>query len=292
MPKSKSFALDYRIVFEGGDADRNMLEAYPAAHTLEGLTWALSLTLHFGVTGELRGRGDLSSSAKIFVLPARRGSFINDLNILIQENPFLVVTVGAYAMNTVTPYINGLIKFTFSKALGLDSSFPPGAKRSLRKLDDEKLDKLVERIEPPLTRAHAVIGKTANFVSFKSKRTELATLDAHTKAYLEAKRSDTFEVIDTNITSFNLLTGNGRLYDPEAETTAAFTLSTTPAKGTKNILIQSMEQYSLGRQGQIRIVVQRVETVEHRLKKFIITSAEEIPRSDWLNGSDPLRSRR
>ena len=122
--------------------------------------------------------------------------------------------------------------------------------------------------------------------------TEKETFTDEYKAYLEAKRSDTFEVIDTNITSFNLLTGNGRLYDPEAETTAAFTLSTTPAKGTKNILIQSMEQYSLGRQGQIRIVVQRVETVEHRLKKFIITSAEEIPRSDWLNGSDPLRSRR
>src|SRR6056300_871362 len=113
-----SILLNYKIKFEGKDADRHLLEAYPTAHTLEGLTWALALTLHFGITGQVRGRGDLSKSAKIFISPPKRGSVINDLNILVQQNPFLVATVGAYTVNTVSPHINGLLKYAFNHALG------------------------------------------------------------------------------------------------------------------------------------------------------------------------------
>lgn len=289
MPNSEIINLKYKIKFDGGDADQHRLEAYPAAQSLEGLTWALGLTLHFGVTGDVRGRGNLSRSAKIFISPPRRGSVLNELNILVQENPFLVATVGAYAVGTVTPYINGLIKYTFNQALGEGGEFPTGAKRLLRKLNGDDLDKLVTRIEPPLTRAHAVIGKTADTITFKSKRTDIAELNHDTKAYLDAKLTDAFETIDTNVTSFNVLTGNGRLYDHETEGTAAFSLSSSPREGTKSTMIASMEQFASGRKGTIRVVVQRVETVEHRLKKFVVASAEEIPPSDWVDGIDPMR---
>ena len=38
------------------------------------------------------------------------------------------------------------------------------------------------------------------------------------------------------------------------------------------------------------MTTQRVETKEGRLKKLIVTSAEEIPHADWEDGIDPLRS--
>ena len=157
-----SLQLNYKIKFDGKDADRHRLEAYPAAHSLEGLTWALALTLHFGVTGEVRGRGDLSRSAKIYISPPRRGSVINELNIFVQENPFLVASAGAYTVNTVSPFINGLIRYAFNHALGIGGDFTHGVRRKLSGLDQDRLEKLVERIEPPLTRAHSVIGKTAD----------------------------------------------------------------------------------------------------------------------------------
>ena len=292
MPGSESIILNYKIKFDGGDADQHRLEAYPAAQTLEGLTWALALTLHFGVTGDVRGRGDLSRSAKIYISPPRRGSVLNDLNIIVRENPFLVATAGAYAVGTVTPYINGLIKYVFNQALGEGGDFPTGAKRLLRRLDGDDLDRLVTRIEPPLTRAHAVIGKTADTICFKSKRTDIAILNHRSKAYLDAELSDAFEIIDTNVTSFNVLTGNGRLYDHETEGTAAFSLSSSPRGGTKSTMISSMEQFASGRQGTIRVVVQRVETVESRLRKFVVSSAEEIPSTDWVDGVDPMRAAR
>jgi len=292
LPDSEIIRINYKVKFDGGDADQHRLEAYPAAQTLEGLTWALALTLHFGVTGDVRGRGNLSRSARIYISPPRRGSVLNDLNIIVQNNPFLVATAGAYAVTTVTPYVNGLIKYVFNQALGEGGEFPTGAKRILRRLNGDDLDKLVTRIEPPLTRAHSVIGKTADTICLKSKKTDLAILNTQTKAYLEAKLTDAFETIDTNVTSFNVLTGNGRLFDPETGGTAAFSLSSSPHEGTKSTMIASMDQFASGRCGTIRIIVQRVETVEHRLRKFVVSLAEEIPLQDWVDGVDPMRAAR
>jgi hypothetical protein len=292
LPSRELVELNYKIIFRGGDADDNRIEAYPAAQSLEGLMWALSLTLHFGITGDIRGRGDLSRSAKVYISPPKRGSVLYDLNILVQENAFLSVVVGGYAVNTIAPYLNGLISYTFNQALGEGGDEPSGARRFLKKLNGEKVDKLIKRIEPPLTRAHTAIGKTVETIEFKSKRTELAVLDIHTKAYLEAKLSDDFETVDTNVTSFNLLSGNGRIFDPDTKETAAFSVRSNAHHGTESTIIGSMEQYALGRRGTIRIVLQRVETVEGRLKKFVISSAQEIPHSDWIGGSDPMRSRR
>ena len=284
--------LRFQAKFEGRDADNNRLEAYPTAQSLEGLSWALAVTLHYGVTGDLRARGDLSRSAKIYFSPSRRGSFVQDIFIEIQQNPWLLGIVGGYAANTVTPYINGLIGYTFNQTIGAAKVIPRGAAKFIRKLNGDDLDELAVRIEPPLTRAHTAIGKTAETVTFKSRRTPLVLMNPITKGYLEARLTDEFETIDTNVTSFNLLTGNGRLYFLETEGTVPFSVHSTIGGDSRNALIRSMEHYSLGHEGKVRITAQRFETSDERIKKFVITSAEEVPQADWVQGRDPLRSRR
>ena len=44
--------------------------------------------------------------------------------------------------------------------------------------------------------------------------------------------------------------------------------------------------------GIIRIVGERVETSGGRLVKYIVGSAEELPKADWVDGNDPMRQRR
>ena len=284
--------LKFRATFEGLDADSNRLEAYPAAQSMEGLAWALSLTLHYGVTGELRNRGDLSRSAKIFVSPARRGSYFQDIYVVLQENPFLAGLVGGYAVNTVTPYINGLIGYVFNQTVGAAKVIPRGASTYIRRLNGDDLDELSVRIEPPLTRAHAAIGKTAETLTLTSRRTPLVLMNPITKGFLEARLADEFETIDTNVTSFNVLTGNGRLYSPDEDGTVPFSLHSEPSYGTKQTLIKSMEHYSMGHRGIIRITARRFATIDERLKKYVVTSAEEVPILDWEDGMDPIRQRR
>lgn len=89
--------ITYKLKFEGGDADRHQLEAYPAAQSLEGIIWALSITLNYGVTGKIRQRGDLSGACKVYISPPKRGSVLYGLTILIQDNQFIAGLIGGWS---------------------------------------------------------------------------------------------------------------------------------------------------------------------------------------------------
>lgn len=287
--------IPYKVIFTGLDADENELEAYAASKSLEGLTWALSTTINFAVTGKYKSRGDMSKSARIYMSPARQGSFIVAMNAWVVANPFLATVALGGAVSVVAPYVNKTIEYAFGKALGNISEIPEGFRRYYNKLSkDERneLDTLIQRIEPPLSRAHMVIGQTATEVAFKSKRTELFKMDEVTKEYIEAKPLGNPAVMVTNITAYNVVSRNGRMYDPVNGSTAAFTLIKSPLKGTANTITTSLDQYQAGRKGLVKVTADRVQTESGRLKKFLVTAAEEIAVEDWENGQDPLRSAR
>lgn len=284
--------IPYKIIFTGLDADENELEAYAASKSLEGLTWALSTTINFSVTGKYKSRGDMSKSARIYMSPARQGSFIVAMNAWVVANPFLTAVAGV-AAGLATPYINKTIEYAFGKALGNISDIPDGFRKYYKKLSKDELnelDILIQRIEPPLSRAHTVIGQTATELSFKSRRTELFKMDEVTKEYIEAKPLNAPEIMVTNITAYNVVSRNGRMYDPVNRSTAAFTLIKSPLKGTANTITTSLDQYQAGRKGLVKVTADRVQTESGRLKKFLVTAAEEIAVQDWQNGQDPLRS--
>lgn len=282
--------ISHKIQFEGKDADNHQIDAYTAAQSLEGLIWSISLTTHFGVTGEVRQRGNLRASSKIFISPPRRGSVIYDLNILVQEHPFLSLIIGGYTVNTVTPYINALIKYTFQAAMSGLREVPQELDQFFARLDEKKLEGLIERVEPPLTRAHKAVEATVDQISLISRQSTLATFDETSKSYLGANATGTFQNIDTNITSYNVLTRNGRLYHPDERTTVPFFVLNNAQSGTSEKLTASMNKYTAGRRGKIRIIAERVETTNGRLAKMNISSAEYIPSSDWEDGLDPLNS--
>lgn len=288
-------AIPYKIRFTGLDADRSELEAYAAAKSLEGLSWALSVCINFAVTGDYKSRGDMSRSAKIYLRPVRKGSFIAEMNALVQAHPFLSNIAIGVGVGVVVPYINKTIEYVFGRALGTISEVPADFKKyykRMSKAEKNELELLVQKVEPPLSRAHMVVGRTATNVQFISKRTEIFKMDALTKEYIEAKPANAPEVLHTNITAYNVVSRNGRMFDPVNGNTAAFTLVKSPLRGTANTITTSMDQYQAGRKGMVRVTVDRVQTESGRLKKFLVTAAEEISVADWENGQDPLRSRR
>lgn len=292
MAEYPKIDIPYRLKYEGRDATSNRLEAYQAARSLEGMVWALNISLFFAATGRVRQRGNLSSAGSIYIHPARRGSFVYDLTLLVQENPFISGIVGGWAANTVTPFVNGVISEAFKAATGIVSPPPVRSRKYIKRIDEAGFEKLVKRIEPPLTRGHSTIGSTSDTISLMQNKTSLAKFDHTTKQYLEAKLASGFYIIDTNITSFNILTGNGRLYHPEEEATFPFTLEDNSGPESSDWIIESMKNFKSGRKGIIRLSARRMETADGKLKRLRISSAEEVPPSDWEEGSDPLRSRR
>lgn len=287
--------IPFRVKFSGLDADRNELEAYSAAKSLEGLSWALSVTINFAVTGEYKSRGDMSRSARIYLRPPRSGSFIADMNAWVTVNPFLATVALGVGTGIVATYVTKLIEYVFKKALGLIFEMPSNFKKYYNRMSRKEkndLEILIQRIEPPLSRAHTVIDRTATKIAFSSKRTQLFEMDSLTKEYIEAVPAETPEIIHTNITAYNVVSRNGRMFDPKHSNTAAFTLVRSPLKGTASTVTTSMDQYQAGRKGMVKVTVDRVQTASGRLKKFLIMAAEEIPRTDWENGLDPLRAKR
>ena len=137
-----------------------------------------------------------------------------------------------------------------------------------------------------------MVGRTASEVQFISKRTKLFQMDQTTKEYIEAKPANAPEILHTNVTAYNVVSHNGRMFDPVNKSTAAFTLVKSPLKGTGNIITTSLDQYQAGRKGMVKVTVDRVQTESGRLKKFLVTAAEGIAPQDWENGQDPLRSSR
>ncbi|SIO29038.1 hypothetical protein [Vannielia litorea] len=282
--------IKQRLKFSGGDADNHKVDAYAAAQSLEGIVWALTIITHYGVSGKLRQRGDLSSSVRIFITPPKRGSVFYGLEVWIQENAFLAGMVGGYAVNTVTPFINGLVSYVLNASLTGIRQIPHGAKKYIGRLKDDEVDDLIARVEPPLTRAHAAIGKSVDLLQLTYRTKDLATLDLDSKRYLEARAREDFQTIDTNITSFNVLTGNGRLYHPDEKQTVPFSLSPQAMLGTPQVLTLSMSQYASGNRGVIRLTAQRVQNIDGRLKQLIVSAASEVPQSDWDAGQNPLRT--
>lgn len=281
--------IKQRVSFRGGDADSHRIEAYHSAQSLEGLVWATSVATHFAVSGKVRQKGDLSSSARIYLSPPKRGSVEFDLIIAVQNNQFISGVLAGYAANVLTPYVNGVVRYAFNNAMGLATVVPTGVKRAFGKLDDEDLAKLINRIEPPLTRAHKAIGESVDGIFISYRKKEVAQLNRATKSYLEARLRAEHTTIETNATSFNVLTGNGRLFEPVESEIVPFTLLPSALQGSKPTLLQSMEQYAMGNTGTIKITAQREETSDGRLKRLLVSAAEKIPESDWVDSVDPMR---
>ena len=255
--------IPYKVVFDGLDAEGNELEAYSASKSLEGLTWALSTTINFAATWNYKSQGDISKSAKIYMSRARQGSFIVAMNAWVIANPFIATVTLGVGASVVATYVNRTIEYVFGKALGSISDMPDGFRKYYKRLSkDEKneLELLIQRIEPPLSRAHTAVGKTAAEVVFKSKRAELFKMDEITKEYIEAKPLNSPEILLTNVTAYNVVSRNGRMYDPVQGNTAAFTLVKSPLKGTANIITTSLDQYQAGRRGMDKVTVDRVQS--------------------------------
>src|SRR5690606_22442781 len=166
----------------------------------EGLTWALSTTINFAATGRYKSRGDMSKSARIYMSPARQGSFIVAMNAWVVANPFLATVVLGGAVSMVAPYVNKTIEYVIGRALGNVSEIPAGYRKYYNRFSKEEknqLDTLIQRIEPPLSRAHTVVDQTASRVTFKSKSTDLFIMNRVTKEYIEAKPLNSPEILVT-----------------------------------------------------------------------------------------------
>ncbi len=155
--------IPLRIKYTGGAADRNELPGYDGATSIDGMTRAIHIATHAYMTGEPVSRATALKGAKIFLRPARQGSFLIDLVILLEAHP----VTSAAGVALTAPVFYDFIKTAFRRAGGLLSAEPnhPHLQKiyarkeppPLKRLPVD-LDELAETLEGSLQAAHRPIG--------------------------------------------------------------------------------------------------------------------------------------
>ena len=124
-----------RISYEGGLADENSLPGYDGAKSIDGITRAVHIATNAYMTGEVEGRATALKKASIVLRPARQGSFVFDLIVLMEAYPSTTALVGVLAAE---PFYD-FLKVAFKRATGILDAEP----------ETTFLRHLYERKEPP-----------------------------------------------------------------------------------------------------------------------------------------------
>lgn len=277
--------IKYKLRFLGGEADYHRLPAHEGAVSLEGITWAVSLVTNYAVSGEIRARGSLSPKFTVYLQPARQGSYVTDLWIYLNEpnNLFMTSIIGSYAISTVSQSINALIVSTFREVCGLTSTLVRKEMKWLDRLPSGDREALIDRIEPPMTRAHKVIGEGANSVGLIKGPTKLIQMDMSTKIYLEETITEGPRISLLGVGAYNANTGNGRIYDPDVGKTIPFFVPKGKDTSVYSALTYSLDRYVKDMDSLIRVTYMEKKATDGRVKHITITHAEKISNRDLFS---------
>jgi len=94
-----------RISYEGGLADENALPGYDGVTSIDGITRAIHIATHAYMNAEVVTRAPALKNASIILKPARQGSFIFDLIVLMEANP---ATTSALVGLSAAPFYDFL----------------------------------------------------------------------------------------------------------------------------------------------------------------------------------------
>lgn len=180
--------IPIRIKYRGGAADSHELPAYDGATSIDGITRAIHIVTHAYMTGESVSRATALKGAGIILRPARQGSFVFDLVVLMETYP----ATSASAVALTAPVFYDFIKTAFKRASGILEAEPEH--QHLRNLYARKqppplkkppadLDLLAEHLEGSLQAAHRPIGGLdgVTTMSVESPRQNLITFNSETK---------------------------------------------------------------------------------------------------------------
>jgi hypothetical protein len=274
-----------RIKYEGGLADENSLPGYDGATSIDGITRALHITTHAYMTGEIVSRATALRGASIVLKPARQGSFVFDLLILMETYP---ATTGAAAGLAAAPFYD-FVRTAFKRATGSLEAEPQTT--HLKGLYERKeppplkkapvdLDSLAETLEGSLQDAHRPIGAdgTIGKIEIGSTRQKLVEFDIETKGWVNTQETAVgLEVMRGNVTRYNSLSRNGRAFvDPLEKVVPVRPDSDFPV-GDLAHLTWSLHGSNIGAPNKLDMRVRRVTSASGKVKRLLLADCTRAP---------------
>ncbi|ESZ29614.1 hypothetical protein X733_24895 [Mesorhizobium sp. L2C067A000] len=193
------------------------------------------------------------------------------------NNLWMTTILGSYAVGTIGQMANSLIVTSVKEVCGIINRVTTKEERWLNGLPSGDREALVDKIEPSMKRAHAVIGEGAETLVIRKGYTPLVTLDHLTKAYVNADLFGEELTKTVSIGAFNANSGNGRLYLPEVGKTVPFFVEKGLDQGTYAALSHSLDSYVNNVPSMVDIVATEVLANDGRIKRLLIKRAYKRP---------------
>ncbi len=274
-----------KIRYEGGLADQNALPGYDGVTSIDGITRAVHIALHAYMTGEITTRATALKNASVLLKPARQGSFIFELIILVEAYPATTGIAAALG----GPMLYDFLKTAFKRATGSLDAEPETT--SLRKLYERKdppplkhppvdFDELAEVLEGSLQDAHRPIGAdgTIGTISIGSTKQELVKFDEGTKDWVNTREEAVgLEVLRGNVTRYNSMSRNSRVYVDQFDRIVPMRPGGDFAVGNLALLTWSLHGSNVGAPNKLDMRVRRVSSASGKVKRLLLSDCSRAP---------------
>lgn len=278
-------SIPLSIKYQGGAADRNELPGYDGATSIDGITRAIHIATHAYMTGETVSRATALKGAQIFIRPARQGSFIFDLIVLMEASP----ATSTAGVAVTAPVFYDFVKTAFRRAAGILDAEPEHP--HLQKVYSRRqppnlakppadLDILAETLEGSLQAAHRPIGDGDGIVTISvgSPRRDFITFDQETKDWVTTQdMSDRLEVLEGNVTRYNALSRNGRAFIDSLDRVVPCRPDGDFPTADLGHLTWSLHGSNIGGRNKLNFRARKVTSATGKVKRLLLADCSRAP---------------
>lgn len=258
---------------EGGTADQGLISIYDAASMIYGLARAANIVNHaFANDEEVRKRADRAHGSETYVEPPAKGCY--EEQVVVRFHAGVVDKVGH---SVLAPVYWDYLSMCWSAAIG--TAYTPTTsqvKKMIAKNDFFLLD-IADSLEEPLRKIQRPIAENGAVKMFLNRPRvgDVITLDQESLAFVTVREeSQNIEIIQGNVTRYNVLSDFGRLYSDEEGRVISFTLKNTSDKVAKTMFIDSMQALVGGEGGKLLLKVTKVVSASGVVKRYIVHSVK------------------
>lgn len=270
--KDKDLSILLRI--EGGTADDGVLDIYDAANTMYGMARAVNLVSHaFSNDGVIKKRCDTASGAQAFVHSSIKGCFEEQVDLCF--TPKIRNKIGKSVIaNVFWDYLT----WCWSASNGIKYQPETPYVKNFMKKDSEFIYEIADILESPMQFIHKAIRRNNDVKIFISRprKGDLIKLNSETFNYVTTREeSNTIELIEGNVTRFNVLSDFGRLFSDSENRVVSFEM----IKGTKKmkrLAIDSMKDKIAEEDGKLQFKVTKVISGQGIVKRYLVHAINTI----------------
>ncbi|WP_028879222.1 hypothetical protein [Terasakiella pusilla] len=157
---------------------QTMLPMYDGSKSIHGIARAIQISVHGFIHYDVIHHATALRGADIYMLPSRRGSFLQELVIQITQNP--EVYAAGIGSGVLSNACYDFLKMTFAKATGLVATPETPFMTKLNTKDEPFLDSVAEAMEGSLIDGHRTIQSVGGDVTLERPKSTLATFDRDT----------------------------------------------------------------------------------------------------------------